>query len=220
MHSFPTPKLPKLEAYQFSDFVEFVAASHPKFQSLSGIVRAGRLINGARHEDGIVRWADDDAKIMQDICAEEDPEKALQPPTKLTATMTEEDGKEAAAKGTGSVTALGGAPRASAAEEGAPSDAQRTAWKQRADAARAAITGAEARLQELEKAINVARGDQTPLTAEEAQDPLRLQKKEAKIFQLNKDLEAQKVAVDAAKKAFIALEDEARKAGVPPGWLR
>lgn len=93
MHSFPTPKLPRLEAYQFSDFVEYVAASHSKFQSLSGIVRAGRLINGARHEDGVVRWADDDARIMQEICGEEDPAKALQPPTKLTATLTEEDGK-------------------------------------------------------------------------------------------------------------------------------
>ena len=93
MHTFPTPTLPKLESFPFTDFVEFVVTTSPRFASLSGIVRAGRLINGTRHEDGLVRWADDDAKIMQEICGEEDEAKALQPPTKLNVTVTDPEGK-------------------------------------------------------------------------------------------------------------------------------
>ena len=134
--------------------------------------------------------------------------------------LTEEDSKEAAAKGAGSVTALGTSATTPNPDAPPAPDAQRDVWKKRADAARAAITAAENRLKELERAVQAVRSDQAPLSAEEAQDPLRLQKKEAKIFQMNKDVEAQKGAVDAARKALAALEEQARQEGVPAGWLR
>lgn len=98
MHTFPTPTLPKLESFPFSEFVEFVVTTSTKFQSLSGIVRAGRIINGTRHEDGLVRWADDDAAVMQEICGEEDETKALKPPTELNVTVTDEEGKTTSQK--------------------------------------------------------------------------------------------------------------------------
>ena len=92
MHTFPTPVLPRLETFPFTDFVEFVVQTSPRFASLSGIVRAGRLINGTRHEDGLVRWADDDAAVMKAICAEEG-EGALKPPTTLNVTVTDPEGQ-------------------------------------------------------------------------------------------------------------------------------
>jgi len=139
--------------------------------------------------------------------------------------LTEDDGKEAGVKGTGSVTALPGegaaAPdsseRASAAYA---TDAERVSWKARADAARQAVATAEKTLAQLERAVASFRSDMAPVSAADAMDPMRLQKRDAKIFEMNKQVEAQKVAVTEAKKALAAFEDEARRSGVPAGWLR
>lgn len=139
--------------------------------------------------------------------------------------LTEDDGKEAGVKGTGSVTALPGegaaAPdsseRASAANA---ADAERASWKARADAARQAVVAAEKTLADLERAVASFRSDMAPVSAADAQDPMRLQKRDAKIYEMNKQIEAQKIAVADAKKALVAFEDEARRSGVPAGWLR
>lgn len=148
--------------------------------------------------------------------------------TKPAKVLTEDDGKEAGAKGAGSVTALGGeAPPAAASAERpttdqspAAMDAQRAAWKERATAARAAVTDAEKRLAQLERDASALRSDVAPLTAAEAQDPMRLQKRESRIAEMNKQIEAQKAALAEAKTALSAFEDEARRSGVPAGWLR
>ncbi|MBX7184983.1 MAG: hypothetical protein K1Y01_07545 [Vicinamibacteria bacterium] len=150
--------------------------------------------------------------------------------TKPVKVLTEDDGKEAAAKGTGSVTSLGGEgalppapPGSSEPSPTRPTDSdeeRRASWKARADAARAAVTNAEKTLAQMEKDVAALRSDMTPVSATDAQDPMRLQKRDQKIFEMNKQIEAQKAAIAAAKKAVIDLEEEARRAGVPSGWLR
>ena len=140
--------------------------------------------------------------------------------------LTEDDGKEAGVKGTGSVTALPGegavaAPdsseRASAANA---AEAEQASWKARAASMREAVVTAEKTLAQMERDLAAIRSDMAPVSAAEAQDPMRLQKRDARIFEMNKQIEAQKIAVTDAKKALVTFEDEARRAGVPAGWLR
>lgn len=142
--------------------------------------------------------------------------------------LTEEDGKDAAAKGAGSVTSLGGeasAPSTSAetpskGQAPAETEAQRAAWQARATTARAAVTNAEKALTQMERELSTYRSDMTPVSAADAQDPMRLQKREVRIVEMNKRIEAQKTAIADAKKALVAFEQEARRRGVPAGWLR
>jgi hypothetical protein len=162
----------------------------------------------------------------QDLAAlarkEKDRRAKVAKPVKV---LTEDDGKEAGVKGTGSVTALpdasSSAPAPTERQGGNESaEAQQGVWKKRADAARAAVANAEKTLAQMEKDLAALRSDMTPLSASDAQDPMRLQKRDQRIFEMNKQIEAQKASVGAAKKAVVDLEDEARRAGVPSGWLR
>jgi chromosome segregation ATPase len=138
--------------------------------------------------------------------------------------LTEEDGKEATAKGAGSVTSIEPTvATANAAGSGTVTsdpEAQRAAWKARMDNAKAAVTAAENTLAQMEKDLNALRSDMTPVSAADAMDPMRLQKRDQLIVKLNKDIETQKAAVSAAKKGVTEVEDAARKGGVPAGWLR
>lgn len=98
--------------------------------------------------------------------------------------------------------------------------AQKALWKGKAQAARDEVTKAEDALAQLELELATFRSDLTQVPADEAQDPLRLQKREARIAEMQKAVVGQKSAVASAKAALAAFEDEARRAGVPPGWLR
>jgi chromosome segregation ATPase len=143
--------------------------------------------------------------------------------TKPVKVLTEEDGKEATAKGAGSVTSIEPSGATTPAGSGAVTtdpDAQRAAWKARMDNAKNAVTTAENTLAQMEKDLNALRSDMSPVTAADAMDPMRLQKRDQLIFKLNKDIEAQKAAVVQAKKGVSDVEDAARKSGVPAGWLR
>lgn len=93
-------------------------------------------------------------------------------------------------------------------------------WRTRALRVREALAVAEKTLAQLEKDFATFRSDLTQVSAAEAQDPLRLQKRDQKIAEMNKQIEAQKAAVSEARKAIANFEDEARRAGVPAGWLR
>ena len=141
---------------------------------------------------------------------------------KPVAVLTEENGKEAAARGTGLITIVpGGAPKPSPSP-GTREDpeAARASWKARADGARAAVTAAENAVKQQEAAVTAFRNDMAPVTGADALDPLRPQKREARIAEMTKTLETQRAAIVTARKALADLEDEARRAGVPPGWLR
>ncbi|HQZ17318.1 MAG TPA: hypothetical protein PLD86_10640, partial [Vicinamibacteria bacterium] len=85
---------------------------------------------------------------------------------------------------------------------------------------REAVVTAEKALAQMEREVAAFRSDMAPVSAADAQDPMRLQKRDARIFELNKQIEAQKIALADAKKAVVTFEEEARRAGVPAGWLR
>lgn len=140
--------------------------------------------------------------------------------------LTEDDGKAAAESGAGALTITGPEastpPATSEGSAGAARDAatQQAAWRTRAESVRKALETAVTKVQATENEIKAVAADQAPLSAAEAQDPMRLQKKDQKIAELNKQLVAQKSAVEEAKKALAAFGEEARANGVPPGWLR
>lgn len=136
--------------------------------------------------------------------------------------LTEEELKEAAAKETGAVTTVtpvtGGSSGAPAAAE--VDESGREFWKGRMEAARKGVTEAQAKLADMQAELERFRSDLTVVPADEAQDPLRLQKRAAKIGEMTRAVEAQRAAVDAAKRAVAELEEQARREGVPAGWLR
>ena len=139
--------------------------------------------------------------------------------------LTEDDGKEATARGAGSVTSLKGgvapSPELSPTSQAKPDvEAQKAAWKARATGARDVVTNAEKALAKMESDLGEYRSDLTLVSAADAQDPMRLQKREARIVQMNKEIAAQRAAVADARRALAAFEQEARRAGVPAGWLR
>ncbi|MBK5255984.1 MAG: hypothetical protein JJE39_08120 [Vicinamibacteria bacterium] len=143
--------------------------------------------------------------------------------TKKAKVLTESDGKLMAEEGGGSVTMMEAANPSESAppSSNAPSsEAAKEVWKSRAVSVRAQVKAAEATLEQLEHELAVFRSDQAPLNAAEAQDPLRLQKREAKMAEMNKAVELQKSLVVEAKKSVTVFEEEARRNGVPPGWLR
>lgn len=133
--------------------------------------------------------------------------------------LTEEDAKSGAA---GSVTALAGPPPAAATPPppGGSPDEQKAIWKARAEAIRTEIWRGQIKLDGMEIEYEEYRSGIGEIPAAELQDPLRLQKREAHLVELRAGLEVQRRLVADAKKSLSALEDGARKSGIPPGWLR
>ena len=93
-------------------------------------------------------------------------------------------------------------------------------WRARANASRAAVTAAEKSLVQIQRELERLSSDLTQVSAAEAQDPLRLQKKEAAMAAMREKVEAARAAVTAANAGVAAVQEEARRAGVPAGWLR
>ena len=125
----------------------------------------------------------------------------------------------------GSVTTMSGgassAPAEAAATPSGPSkDEQKATWKARADAQRAEIAASEAKLEIMEREFAEFQSDVAGIPAEEIMDPMRLQKREARVVELRAQLEQQRLVVANARKSLTVLETEARKNGIPPGWLR
>jgi hypothetical protein len=136
--------------------------------------------------------------------------------------LTEENGKEAAARGTALITVIPevAAPPPTAAPSQPSTKPDRASWKARADATRANIAATEQAVKTAETELAAFRADTTPVAGDDLMDPLRPQKREARIAEMTADLEAKKASVVSARKAMTELEEEARRAGVPPGWLR
>lgn len=134
--------------------------------------------------------------------------------------LTEQDAKNAAVKGTGSVSTMSGGAAPAEAEPVTSPDSERAVWKRRADGAREELGAAEVALRVAEETLARHRSDQEALTADEARDPMRLQKREAVQAAMIKEVQAKKDALALAKKALEDLETEARRSGIPAGWLR
>lgn len=109
------------------------------------------------------------------------------------------------------------APAADLAAEEAERSAEKASWQARADQVRQDIASADAEVKRLEARVEGLRNDRG---ASNAMDPFRLQTIQAELASATSDLEAARNKAAAARQRQDALEDEARRAGVPPGWLR
>ena len=77
---------------------------------------------------------------------------------------------------------------------------------------------ADARVQELETRISALRVDITP--GVNVQDPNRLQTLDRALREAQDALDAARREAASARQALADLEDEARRAGALPGWVR
>jgi hypothetical protein len=88
-------------------------------------------------------------------------------------------------------------------------------WRQRAQDARAAVQAAEMAVREADEEAKALA--QRILLSTDTYEIMELRSQQQ---QRTEQLEAARAAVTAAQKALVDLEDEARRARVPPGWLR
>jgi len=95
-------------------------------------------------------------------------------------------------------------------------------WRQQAQSARDAITAAEQGVAQAEKALGSVRtGISQPLPSDGLRQlPPNGLVKEASQESADRDLAAARANLERAKAAFADLEERARKASIPPGWLR
>jgi hypothetical protein len=90
-------------------------------------------------------------------------------------------------------------------------------WNDKARGARDKVAEVEARIAALEARIAELRTDRG---ADGAMDPFRLQTIQVAIQAATAELDAARKDRDAAQAALDALIEDARRQGVPPGWVR
>jgi DNA repair exonuclease SbcCD ATPase subunit len=90
-------------------------------------------------------------------------------------------------------------------------------WRNRTTQLREAAQEADNKVKELEARIAALRNDMSPSNV---QDPNRLQSRDRELREAMDSLDATRSAAETARKALADLEEEARRAGVPPGWVR
>jgi hypothetical protein len=108
--------------------------------------------------------------------------------------------------------AAGAAPAAAAAPAG---DQGETLWRGRITQARETLRRNEVFLQALQTRVNSLAMDYFG-----RDDPYQKMKLAGERDQAIQEMEKVKADIEASKKQVADIEEEARKAGVPPGWLR
>jgi hypothetical protein len=125
-----------------------------------------------------------------------------------------------AGTGRGTVTTLPkSAELPTPSPDAAPSQAaqQEAEWRGRANALRDAIAAAEKSIPEIEDHIAALRNDRNPTNL---MDPNREQNRQAEIANAQAQLEGVRAGLERSRQALADLEEEARRKGIPPGWLR
>jgi hypothetical protein len=112
----------------------------------------------------------------------------------------------------GGAAAGGAAPAAAAAPAG---DQGETLWRGRITQARETLRRNEVFLQALQTRVNSLAMDYFG-----RDDPYQKMKLAGERDQAIQEMEKVKADIEASKKQVADIEEEARKAGVPPGWLR
>lgn len=112
-------------------------------------------------------------------------------------------------------TAAPGAPGDKPADESAQREQYEQAWRQKMADARVALERGQMYADALQSKINSLWADFTARDDPAQRAQLELERKRALTEQ-----ERVKGEIETQKKAIADLEEEARKAGVPPGWIR
>jgi DNA repair exonuclease SbcCD ATPase subunit len=163
---------------------------------------------------------------------QEKKKKSGKPPAKVKV-YTDEDLKKARESETGALTVLPENPNLEAASsasstdddevvsgEGRPAGGRRRTeayWRGRATRLREAVDEADGKVRDLESRISAIRNDMNPVNT---QDPNRLQSRDRELREAMDSLDAARREAETARKALADLEEEARRAGAMPGWLR
>jgi hypothetical protein len=179
----------------------FVLAAFASAQSLGELARKLRAEKAAQPARAVRLFTNDDlAQLKGGLSVTE----GLAPPSL-------KGGPEGAAKAEekgGAAEKPGGAAKAGAEDE--------TAWRQRFAKLRDALDTAEKKLDVMQRELNLA-NIQYYSNPDQA---LREQTMGTEIKTRTQEIEQQKVAVEAAKKALADAEEELRQKGLPAGWAR
>jgi len=117
----------------------------------------------------------------------------------------------------------GAGSRGEAGEEGAEGGARDAGrgdeayWRTQTASRLAAIQKAQERIAAIQSRLSALLADLLPVGAA---DPFRQQTLEAEKAKARKELEEAELALERAEDAFQELEEEARRKGVPSGWVR
>ena len=90
-------------------------------------------------------------------------------------------------------------------------------WRRDGKQRRDAVTRSEAKVAAIQARVDALMLDRDPVNV---MDPNRLQTLEAVKAKALQDLETAKAELSQARQALEDLEEDARKQGIPPGWLR
>ena len=107
-------------------------------------------------------------------------------------------------------------PDPAAEAEARHAEQEQRIWRGRAASLRDAVSGGEKTVFELEGRIAELRNDRSPTNL---MDPNREQTRQAEITKAQAALESAKAALETSRQALADLEEEARRKGIPPGWL-
>jgi len=125
-------------------------------------------------------------------------------------------GAEHAATAAPAATSTTAASTPSAAPAPAPTMDPAQRWRRDAKQRRDAIAGAETKVAAIQARLDLLVADRDPTNV---MDPNRLQNLEAEKVKARAELDAAQDELAKARQALADLEEEARKAGVPAGWL-
>jgi hypothetical protein len=147
------------------------------------------------------------------------------PSPKAAPAFTDDDLKKYSEEraGSGGTTSSAGAesssgdPGASTASGSDPERDRRVTWETRAREARENVAEAKALVAGLEQKIEALRTDRG---AANALDPFRLQTLQAEIQKATAELDAARERVRTMQAALDAVVEDARRQGVPAGWVR
>ena len=118
----------------------------------------------------------------------------------------------------GEWTGEGERARTEGGQEGQAPDARdagdEASWQARANERRTAVVLAENKVEGVQYRIDTLRAADKPVDSE------RGQKTEADLTKLAEELEQAKADLAASRKALEDFEEEARRANIPPGWIR
>jgi hypothetical protein len=167
------------------------------------------------------------AQSLGDVAKREEDKKkkAGKPPAAAPKVYTDEDLKKAREADSAAVTVLpenGNLQRSSSTSSGdssEQSDATKNEryWRKQAAERREAVEEADKNVRDLQARLTALRNDLTPTNL---MDPGRLQTQDRDIRQAEGELEAARRDAATARQRVADLEDEARRAGALPGWVR
>jgi type IV secretory pathway VirB10-like protein len=169
--------------------------------AIAGPVSAQSLADVARHEGSRRKQIKKPSRVLtnKDLRPSETPPPPPQPP--------QEAQPPAKAEGT--------TPSEPEVSEEDKRQKDEQAWRQRMTDARQALERSQMYLDALQSKINALWADFTARDDRAQREVIETERKKALA-----EYDRVKLEIEANKKAIDDLEEEARRAGVPPGWLR